>query len=245
MQIHVISLKRTPERLERFVHSNAHLKQLLVCNAVDGHAAVAGLETAQREALMHPDVAYSPAAIGCALSHRALWIRCMESNQPLTICEDDALLHTHFEPMSQAFLTTLPADWDMVMWGWNFDAGLLAKLEPAMGQTYMKFDPTAVARHQATYRSTAFTPAALRVHMAFGLMCYSLSPSGAAKLLKGCFPLQPFVLNVKAIPRKVNNFGIDVATNRLYPSMNVWCPFPPLALSENDQTISTIQGRDA
>lgn len=244
MKIHVMSLRRTPDRLRQFLRLNEGVAEFEVTDAVDGQVWSAA-NPEERNYLISEGLQYSKSAIGCALSHRALWLQCLDTMQPITICEDDALLHSEFQKMSAEFIERIPVEWDVIMWGWNFDAGVLASLYPSMGLTYMKFDPSAVAVNQQKYRVTRFIPAALRVQMAFGYCCYSVSPIGAEKLLKGCFPLQPFEMLVKPIGRKIKNFGIDVAGNALYPSMQVWAPFPPLALSENDKSISTIQRSDA
>ncbi len=40
--------------------------------------------------------------------------------------------------------------------------------------------------------------------------------------------------------RCVTNFGIDVMMNALYPSINAYVAFPPLAVSRNEKSASTV-----
>ena len=86
----VISLKRTPDRLERFRANNAGTAiNFEHFEAIDGMS----MDSSARAAVVAPHATgYTPGALGVAASHRALWLRCSEQKSPFVICEDDAVL---------------------------------------------------------------------------------------------------------------------------------------------------------
>ena len=71
MDVHVISLARSPDRLEAFQRSNAHLDGARIFEGIDGRALAR--QELIRDGVIAPDLDYSPGALGGALSHRALW----------------------------------------------------------------------------------------------------------------------------------------------------------------------------
>jgi GR25 family glycosyltransferase involved in LPS biosynthesis len=40
----------------------------------------------------------------------------------LTIAEDDAVFRADFEHEANRVIASLSPDWDMILWGWNFDS---------------------------------------------------------------------------------------------------------------------------
>jgi hypothetical protein len=48
-----------------------------------------------------------------AKSHVALWDMAMETGQPLTRCEDDAIFNDGFEFDADQVIRTLPPEWDL------------------------------------------------------------------------------------------------------------------------------------
>jgi glycosyl transferase family 25 len=116
----VISLKRTPDRLEKFRGNNAGTAiRFEHFEAIDGMS----MDSSARAAVVAPHATgYTPGALGIAASHRALWLRCSEQQNPFVICEDDAVVR-------EDILDQLPrvvggaGDWDIIMLGFNFDVG--------------------------------------------------------------------------------------------------------------------------
>src|SRR5262245_40797672 len=86
----VISMKRTPDRLEQFRANNSGSGIAFeLFEAIDGIS----MDGSTRAALLAPHATgYSPGALGVAASHRALWQRCSERESPFVICEDDAVV---------------------------------------------------------------------------------------------------------------------------------------------------------
>jgi glycosyl transferase, family 25 len=76
---------------------------------------------------------------------------------------------------------------------------------------------------------------------AFGTMCYSISPAGASKFLDLCFPLRQLTVEIPELGFKVDNVGLDAVMCQQFRETSSWACFPPLALSDNDHSISTVQ----
>ena len=242
MDIHVISLRRTPQRLATFRAANAHLPAIRVFEAVDG--LLVDRDALVRDRVIAADLDYLPGALGCALSHRALWTAAAGGSSPLTVCEDDAVLHRDFEAKAARFIESLPAGWDAIAWTWNFDAPIAFELLPHATQCRMSMNPPDVSPAVVdAFMSLEVDPRPYRLLRSFGAACYTISPEGARWLEAKCFPLSPFVPPVGS-KNPLVNAGIDVAMANVFPRADVWVSFPPLALALNDVATSTIGGAE-
>jgi glycosyl transferase family 25 len=234
--IHVISLARTPERWRGFQADNPGL-QAERFDAVDGRAV--DLAELAAAGLVRPGLAYTPGAYGCALSHAALWRRCVETGAPLTICEDDAVLKPGFAARAAEAAAQVP-DAELIVWGWNFDSVLGGRLFDdtpfAMG-----FDQARMRLDLEGFRRDRTRPTMLRLQRALGTPCYTVTPTGAQTLLNFCFPLRPGSIFVPLLGRELSNNGIDIPMNGAYPDMAAYAAFPPLALTLNDTAGSTVE----
>lgn len=238
--IRVISLQRTPKRLAAFEQHNAHLPWSRH-EAVDGERLSA--EDVAASGLFTPAVAqsYTAGALGCAMSHRQLWLQAAEAGEPLTIAEDDAVFRGDFPAASQALLAQLPADWDFVLWGWNFDASLVVQLLPGVSPAALLFDQRRLRASLAEFQALRVPSLPLRLDKCFGIPAYTVSAAGARHLLRLCFPLTALTLRVPLIHSDVRNTGIDIAMNAAYPNLSAWACFPPLAVTPNEAERSTVQ----
>ncbi len=238
MDIRVITLRRTPERLAAFRAANAHLSRFRPFDAVDGGAV--DRAALVRERVIMPDLEYGSGALGCALSHRALWREAAGGSTPLTICEDDAYLHRDFETKAGAVIDQLPDGWDAVVWGWNFDAAIALELLPDISRCAVSFDPSRFSVEQlVAFQSLDVQPRGYRLLRSFGSACYTISPEGGRWLDADCFPLRPFLMPI-GDKLALRNVGIDVAMADAYPRSNVWVSVPPLAIGRNDPSTSTV-----
>jgi hypothetical protein len=62
-------------------------------------------------------------------------------------------------------------------------------------------------------------------------------------LLERAVPLRNFTLEVRRIKTPaLPNVGIDVVMNEAYSNLNAFVSFPPLAVTKNDHSVSTIRG---
>jgi glycosyl transferase, family 25 len=202
-------------------------------------------EALVRDRVIAEDLAYSAGALGCALSHRALWQSAARGRDPITVCEDDAILHRDFEAKALALMDRLPPGWDAIVWGWNFDASIAFELLPDLARCAASFEPSGFSDDQlAAFPTVDVDPRGYRLLRSFGAACYTISPEGGRWLDADCFPLRPFLLPI-GNQLALRNVGIDVAMADAYPRSNVWVSIPPLAIARNDRSASTIgRGRE-
>src|SRR5262249_50769813 len=151
-----------------------------------------------------------------------------------------AIFNRHFARKAPGVLERLPADWDLVFWGWNFDSILHVKLFDGLKDDVMRFDSTLLGQRIAEFRETAYDVVPLRLRGAFGLVCYSISPKGATHLKELCFPLKNETIHVPGLRRTLVNFPLDTAMNKHYAALNAYVCFPPLVYTENDEADSDV-----
>jgi glycosyl transferase, family 25 len=230
--IRVISLARQPDRRSEFLRRNPHVASTFL-DAVDGHAL--GIEQIRESGLFLAEVetTYDAHAYGVAMSHWQSWNEAAASDTPLTIAEDDALFRHDFEARSDAVLAALPADWDFVLWGWNFDSVVCVHAMGDSSPVAMLFDQPRLRASLDAFQSLTSPVQAFRLERAFGLPAYTVSPKGAAKLLPLCFPQRQQSVWLPVFNRSLENIGVDVATNAAYPRTQSFACFPPLAVTPN------------
>jgi GR25 family glycosyltransferase involved in LPS biosynthesis len=238
--VRVISLDRTPERWTAFQERNRGVVPFERARAVDGRA----LDRAElvRGGLLADPALYSDGALGCALSHLALWRACLQSRAPLTICEDDAVFHPDFAAHLESLLETSADQFDLVLWGWNFDSVLCADLAPGLPFS-AGFDQAALRGSVTAWREAPLDPLLLRLRRAFGSPGYTITPRGARRLGVFCFPIRELDIRFPQMERAFPNTGIDLAMNATYDWLDAYVSFPPLLITPNDLASSTVQAR--
>jgi glycosyl transferase family 25 len=236
----VISLDRTPRRFEQFLTWNPGI-EVKRFPAIDG-AKLSVMECI-RNNLITKENTYIPGALGTALSHIALWRTCASGAEPFHIAEDDIVLRADFWARVGEFLNNLP-DWDIALWSHNFDWPVV--VAPVVGGALaaIQYDPQDKRIQLKAFRTTATQSALLPLVSAAGISCYSISPSGARRMLADCLPIGSNKARFAPVPGSGwNNTGIDVEMSRHYQNMRAFIAFPPLALAPNDHAESTIRGR--
>lgn len=239
MKVHVISLDRTPERYQEFLRWNAGAKlEVDRFPAVDGQT----LDKAElvRQGLITADLAYLPGALGIAMSHLALWRKAARENVSVTVCEDDAIFNHHFPEEAAALISRLPPDWDMVMWGWNFDHPLWVDMIPGVSNCRLHFSESALRAGIGRYQAQYFLLGLRKLIASFGLPCYTVSAKGASSLIQFCLPLRPQQIIVPDATGPLKNVGIDVVMNAWYPKGTAFACLPPLVVTLNNTSLSTI-----
>lgn len=251
MQIQLINLDRTPERLAAFASTNAHLTDVSRFPAVDGAAldlsALIQSGTIRKEILerneavpKHIPAHYTRGAIGNALSHIALWQRAIERAQPLTVCEDDAIVHGLFASTAKRLLGTLPPDWDIILWGWNADSPVMFEALPGVSWCLTYFDPLDIEDRATVYQHQPLSPMAYRLREALGVVCYTVSPKGAQALREFCVPLRQMSVPSVGLKGLVPNAGIDIMLLAMFPRLKAFISFPPLVITKNSLAQSTV-----
>jgi GR25 family glycosyltransferase involved in LPS biosynthesis len=232
--IHFINLDRSPDRLALFRRTNAHLKHVVRVAAIDGKAV--DRDELVAKGIFAREVAdtYADGAIGCALSHISRWRYAVEAGRPLTVAEDDAIIHRSFETSASKILSDLPPDWDVMVWGWNFDAHVKFDLLPGISGCTGEFFQEDLRRGWHNFQDLELRPQPFRLFANYGTICYTVSPKGAAAFLERAIPIR------NEAPGIIN-WGMDMSLNPLYPSLSAFVCFPPLVITLNDTSISTIQ----
>ena len=99
--LYVISLKRTPQRLEAFKRNAQTLDEWNV-HVIDGVDGAEQKEIFKRSRLISQNIleGWSPGAIGSALSHMLSWRICLQLGKPIVVAEDDAILAKNEENLN-------------------------------------------------------------------------------------------------------------------------------------------------
>lgn len=240
MEIQVINLDRSKDRMDAFEKMNGALSlNFLRFSGIEGKSL--SRDALVERGLITADVGYNDGALGCAMSHLALWERAIEKDEPITICEDDAIFNREFPRSAEVLLKTLPPDWHVILWGWNFDSSLLFDMLPGVSPCLAAFNQGAMRMGAEAFQSLSLNPQPFKLFSAFGAVGYSISPAGARALKKHCFPLRKVDVFVSGLGRSITNFGIDVMLNDAYQRINAYASFPPLVITKNDHGISTVQ----
>jgi glycosyl transferase, family 25 len=237
MEINIINMDRSTDRLAEFVAVNKHLDQISRFSAVNG-------STLDRKILKESGVIqgdlpiFTNGAIGSAMSHMLLWKEAVRKGAPITIAEDDAIFNADFKVKSKLILDSLVPDWDIILWGWNFDSVLMFDMLPGVCPCVATFDEKALREHAVEYQRLDIRPQAYRLYRAFGIMAYAVSAAGAKKLLDFCIPLRDLSIYYPGLNRNLVSYTIDCMMNGIYPQINAFVSFPPLAMSKNDKAQS-------
>ncbi len=171
-QIHVLNLKRRPDRLKNFKKVNKHIvdfANVKVEIAVDGMSLQ--LTPAIVKMFRTNDFGMRPGIVGCALSHINMWTKFLTSqDEYLIVIEDDAELCANFLNVLNDQLLQLDQleSWDILYLGiFLFDK----QKQEEMKQT------------QTIYTIEAYNTDKLLQQSFGGTQSYVLSKSGAQKLL--------------------------------------------------------------
>ncbi|MBN8606277.1 MAG: glycosyltransferase family 25 protein [Caulobacterales bacterium] len=245
MRLNVISLPTRADRRSQFQTWNARegLELQFVDAAIGAKLNPADL--VRHGLLAEPYDKFSAGALGNALSHYTLWKAAAQRGEPLLVCEDDACLRGDFVPRAQAFLKSLGANWDIAFLGYNTNASI-ATTSPEGLKTVMLFDES--VKRSANYfegfaRAQLPAPTPLACFQVWGTLCYALSPRGAERLLKACFPLNGAAdIVMFGQNRSIKAYTLDGMINHALQreAVAAFCAFPPLALSSNDAAGSDV-----
>ena len=232
MDIHFINLDRRKDRLLEFEARNGHLRlNFLRFPGIEGRGLARNLLVDR--GIITADLAYSDGMLGCALSHFALWDLAIEQNRSLTVAEDDAIFNSGFDPAAASLLNSLPPDWHIVLWGWNFDSVLLFYMLPGVSPCLGVFNQDYLRAGIDAFQTLNLRPQPFRLINAFGTVGYSISPTGALALKQHCLPLRNKVVLVPGLKRAVVNSSIDITLNDAYARLNAYVSFPPLIITKN------------
>ena len=237
LEINLINLDRSAERLARFHERNSHLKNVRRFSAVDG--SLIDVEGLIRKGDIAKDLRYKRGTLGCAFSHIELWRQSVRQDRILTIFEDDVVVSVDFESEVRGVLSATPKDWDVIQWGYIYHPSFLW-LDFEFAKANLRFyDFTVDLSQQSTFRNTK-RPHPFRLIHSFGLQAYSVTPRGAKGLLEKCIPLADRNVIFPGTGIVSENLGIDTPMNDAYPDLNSYLCMPPLVISDITMTSDRI-----
>ena len=242
----VISLKRTPKRLEEFYRRNKNALQQWKVHVLDGIDGKQHKELFEKSRLISRNVlnGWSPGAIGSALSHMLSWRLCLKLDKPILVAEDDAILATKLDCSLHTLLHERGDQPPFLLLGWNFDSLLQAELEEGLGIISL-FEPAYPNESELKKIVNSPTQRKLcKLKRCFGLPLYLITPETAQTLLNQLNPLTAEVISMgRGIPEHYSE-TLDGLLNNQYEKIGAEIVFPPLAIAINDQKDSLTRKRN-
>lgn len=229
--IHVIHLPNATERKITFCSLNRVAGvRFEVVEGVDSNGL--DLQQLRRQRLIRPHTTFRTP--GCALAHRNLWLQASETQMPLIACEDDAVIRMDFLKQFSSCVSSLPADWDLILLGYNFDSFLDVEIIPGVERLSGGFtDKLLSIRRLKKFQGSTFPVSVMPLRQAFGTPGYAVSPSGAKFLLDHVFPLRNLPVALSFQKRILASHSMDGIMNRFYSKMKAYVCLPPLVVSPN------------
>ncbi|MBB2191929.1 DUF707 domain-containing protein [Gluconacetobacter azotocaptans] len=243
MRYHLLNLERSPERLAAFRNDNPACAYFTRTQAIDGKEVERKILADKH--LMNPGLDYTDGAIGCALSHMAIWTEVINSQEPATVAEDDAVMRADFRSEQERLLAAAPPDWDLILWGFNTDAYVTFDLMPGVSRFTGHLYHADIMGNLSSFKETKYKSELFPLVRAHGTICYSISPRGAERLLSHVVPLRPMDVFYPGLNRNKINTGIDDMMASVYDGMKTYVCVPPIVVSKHDLPNSTVQTADS
>lgn len=231
----IISLETSIDRRDQLASVNEIIindKTFQYFNAINGHNL--DIDTLSPTIYDHNVVPrYSHGAIGCALSHLALWDKCIELNKPIVIFEDDIILSNNFNIHLDTVLKMLPVDFDILVLTYNFDSILSYNITPHQKCNTI-FEKTKLKQKDIdNFKCFNIHPTIAKLNHCFGTAAYIISPKGAMLLKQQCFPLTNKVCKVPMIQNFIC-FSIDSILNTIYSKINAFVCLQPFVITRHE-----------
>jgi GR25 family glycosyltransferase involved in LPS biosynthesis len=234
--IMLINLKSGDARLREFKEWNPHICFSLF-EAVDGRSV--DRQALVNEGIVLPNLEYGPGTLGCALSHIRLWQIAAETQDGLTILEDDTVVCSNFTRIAEVVLKYVGRDWDFIKWGFNFMPAF-AWIDAGVSKARLQQYGSEVTSNRAlliNYQQSIDWSAPVPMLHSFGFMGYSISSNGAKKALEHCLPLQKRFMSFPDAGVVTKDIGIDVALSGYFPSMKAYLCLPQLVVVNGTESV--------
>ena len=242
---YVISLARRTDRRARFLQWNAGKGlELRVFDAVDGRA-LRNEELVRQGVVADTSLAFTPGALGNALSHRRLWETCVALDRPIMVFEDDAFLPAEMPGWLDRIVAETTDGCDIFYAGYNRDARLSIGFS---GQwCNLTFVAPLVAFETLANREAGAIDNRARcivdARQVWGTLAYAIAPRGARALLRHCFPLSDKTpLQIAGTDRVVTPPTLDAVINVAlqHDLLRARTVFPPLVIGpHNDSDVGS------
>jgi GR25 family glycosyltransferase involved in LPS biosynthesis len=231
------------KRLTKFFSDNGALADAQIImgvnalRALEDPAILAEIRARSSEESMWP-----LGAVCCGLAHFEAISVCIESNEPVTIFEDDAVLVGNFDEKSKALIDEVGTEWDLIQWGYNWDSYLDIRYPEKNGPVFRvgllsekeKFS-------EETFRNSNVNSKLFPLVSTFGMHAYTISPKGAKKLLQH-YPriTDIYIDNINLLNQGYWALSLDMVLNSFYDKNECYVALPPLSYVVNDKQASVI-----
>jgi len=233
LEINVINLPQAKVRKEAFLAANSH-KGLCYAFAEGVDSETLDFEQLKEQNLIEAKTTFRTP--GCGLAHRNLWLKCAQTKRPMIICEDDVILRKDFRTQFLASVNAIPADWEILLLGYNFDGIIDVDIIPGVEHLGGHFVKKKLGPPELqSFQNARFQVIVWPLLNAFGTPAYAISPSGARYLLEHVFPLRNCPVTIPSQGRTVLAYTFDTIMNALYCKMKAYACVPPIAISPNER----------
>ncbi|MFW7267871.1 glycosyltransferase family 25 protein [Gluconacetobacter sp. Hr-1-5] len=237
-----INRDKDVKRREEFIKNNAHISDLIRYSAFDKNL-IDRDDLIERE-IIDKDCPYSKAALANALSHITIWNAVLETGKTACIFEDDAVLCNNFVSEYERIVSSVGEDWDIILFGNNFDSSLKVSLVPDILDSVTRFDNEKFIQNHKEFSKKDINSVPLKLVEAFGLCGYAISQKGAYKLINSVVPIKDLMLNIEICGSYLRNESLDNFLCAVYRYLNAYICIPPLCVTENDKSKSTMWNGD-
>ena len=239
----VISTEIYHERLNVFLNENDSVSDAQVIMGMNAHKVTS--DPAMAEEIRKgssEDCTWPMGSICCGLAHFKALQECVQTNEPVSIFEDDAILVKDFDSKTLELIVQIDGDWDIIQWGFNWDAFMHYRMLGEEGPIFNLFLQSQIEKFRVDkFKSSGRKSTLFPLVSSFGMHAYTVSPAGAKKILE----FYPKVSNYY-----VNNIGLvgasywcsslDMVLNAFYDSNSAYVALPPLSYVVNDKQASAI-----
>ena len=248
MNITAITTNFNGERYNQFLKNNSHLEiksfEAILGNDLS-HDEVLTQNLATSQLISHKGF-FSPGAIGCGASHRAIWRNCIKEQKNFLVLEDDCYTHPKIMEYIQANKKNLDSC-DICYFGLHTDSVIKLKSPEGLQFSSIYFDPPYPEPEwiRSYFYKTDIKKIILnKLIIGFGTWAYFLTPKGARKLDDLIFPLSlkktPIPLIDNGRTKDMPCTSIDRSACSIYEKIDAFITYPFLALNPN-KDISTTE----
>lgn len=236
---YLITLESHFERNTEFHRNNSSLRSISYFSEFDAKDKNFINDWAKQK--VSDNLNWPAGSIACGLSHIRLWETCVILNRPILILENDAKLIDDFEYKLDELMERLPPNWDLTMFGHNWDAPLFVDFfEEEFGTARIAMNQTLLQKNFDQTNFADKVPKLFKLRVSWGTHCYLISPTGAEKFLERIPKLDNRSFNVPRTGLTLTPNSLDGLMNEHYRDLNCFITLPHWSFVMNDHKLSTI-----
>jgi GR25 family glycosyltransferase involved in LPS biosynthesis len=155
--------------------------------------------------------------------------------------EDDAILVSDFDERASQLIKSLGCDFDLIQWGFNWDRYLHFYSWGSSGPISRVSNENQEERFEPTdFSKSGETSQLKRLISSWGSHCYTVSPTGAQKILNQYSKVRNIEVMIPSVGEHYWPGSFDGVFNGMHASLQNYIAFPPLSFVYNDKATSKI-----